>query len=357
MFRFSEESHAVRAESVGTDVTRSALASLRLAIKAYFETYYVCNKNNIILPASPSDPSDPFHEYEMDQIEALCNKLDYQEKYMQCIFHFHHFFELFLKDLLKTKHPYLALKLSLDSRNAELILNIINNRVTPEHVIHDNTVEFGLALDRVHSLRSNDSVANIIAQYKGTLEDLNLLRNRAWHRGLLILRIDALDTFISKNVFPLLLKLMETSNYKGKERYWKYNQADLDPIEKIVEHSTENYKALLFFKAYGNACYNLPSKFNLDLHDTLSKAKAIVDSIPNLELHECLVCKESTLLVSTEHDVDTDTEGRPVAAWWNTTAAECLNCRFTIYPDVGEPTEYGVGSQLLWETGSHSFDD
>lgn len=362
MFEFREDEHAVKAEKLfrrGVDggkienVTRSALASLRLAIKAYFETYYVCSRNNIVLSI---DPTHPFYDIERDHVKDLCNDLVYQEKYMQCIFHFHHFFELFLKDILKSKHPYLALKISLDSKNALNVLNIINNNVSAEDMMHDNTVEFELALSRVISLKDIDHVSNIIGRHITTLKSLNTLRNRAWHRGLLILRVTALDDLVSKNIFPLMLELFKVSSYKDTERYWKYRTTKIDPIDKIIEHSTINYKALMFFKAYGLACYNLPHRnWNLELDDTIRKAKAITDALHNLEVDECPVCEEETLLVSTEHDFDNDHEGNPVAGWWNTTAAECLNCRFLVYPDVGEPKDYGVGSKTLWANGSFDF--
>lgn len=362
-FQLNQDIHGVKVNTVKEDayVTKAALGSLRLALKAYFNTYYAAHRKQIIDDLSIS-PSHAFYETSIENIDRFCENIEYQELYMQTIFHFHHFFELLLKDILKSVHSLLDLKLSLEGSDSLKILDIIQNKKGVS-ISHENTVEFSNALDRVCNLIDKEDgvipiVVKTIKENKSTLSDLNLLRNRVWHKGIFVLRLTELDQFISQNILPLVLQVIQRTDYNNLEQYWKYANADLDPIKEIIKAGRNpiNYKRIAFFKTYGIACYNnSKSKENLSLvlNETLDKAKAIVKSLHDVELETCYVCKQKTLIVSTISDHEVDTDGTYLGAWWTTTAAECLNCRLSVYPDVGEPGRYGASRSKLWKSGDY----
>lgn len=337
------------------NVTKSALASLRLAIKSYFKTYQVASEKGVVKDMF-IDEVDAFYEFSMERIDMFCDNTDYQEVYLQCIFHFHHFFELLLKDVLASVHPKLAHKVKLDGDNSAIILDILLNK-NPLDLTEDNTAEFMTSLNRVINLmKLNDGtipiISKIVNDNKQTLVDLNQLRNRVWHKGVYLLRINELDQFISQNVLPLAIRCLKFSNYNELESYWKYKEASLllDPITEIIRSGQGriDYKRIAFFKACGLACYTMPA-WEFDVDQVEERAHAIVNAIPDMDVVTCFVCNKKTLLVSTETDFDTDEEGAPVSIWVKSIAAECLNCSLKILPDIGEPQSHGVDCNVIWK--------
>lgn len=362
-FHLDQKQHGVIVGAVKNrnHVTKSALASLRLAMKAYFKTYYICHKKNIIEEMNVTK-SNPFFDENQERTTELCENIEYQELYMQTVFHFHHFFELLLKDILTSVNKNLALKISLDGNDPLEILNILLN-TGKANISLDNTAEFICSLERVYKLKDYQDgpvpiVVKTIYDNQQTLRDLNLLRNRAWHKGIYVLRITELDQFVSQNVLPLVERVIRQTEYHELKTFWKYESAKLDPITQIISAGQSkpiNYKRIAFFKAYGLACYNYKKNWTLDLDDTCNKAKAIVNAIHDLTLETCCVCNEHTLIVSTFSDHEIDKEGTYLGAWWNTTAAECLNCGLSLFPDVGEPSKYGASNEKLWKSGDYEF--
>jgi len=363
-FQLDQTQHGVKVGAVKNrnHVTKSALASLRLAMKAYFKTYYICHKRNIIGQMNVMR-ENPFYDECQQSITDLCENIEYQELYIQTVFHFHHFFELLLKDILASVHKNLALKISLDGNDSVEILNILLNTGKAD-ISLDNTAEFNCALERVYKLKEYEDgpvpiVVKTIDDNKQTLKDLNLLRNRAWHKGIYILRITELDQFISQNVLPLVERVIQQTEYNKLQAYWKYTEGTkLDPIVQIIlagQSKPINYKRIAFFKTYGLACYNYKKTWNLELDETRKKTKAIVNAVHDLTLEKCYVCNENTLIVSTISDHETDQDGNLLNAWWNTTAAECLNCSLSLFPDVGEPKSYGVAIGKLWKSGDYEL--
>ena len=99
MFSYNPKIHGVMIGSVKNkeNITRSALASLKIAIRSYFNSYYVFNRHRVIQALYLDEDNDPFAEATKERLELLCSNTDYQEVYMQCIFHFHHFLNFSLR--------------------------------------------------------------------------------------------------------------------------------------------------------------------------------------------------------------------------------------------------------------------
>ena len=196
------------------NVTKSAFASLRIAVKSNFKTYQVASDKNVVKDMY-IEKDDPFYEYSMGRIEQFCeNKIT--RKYICNVYSISTIFSsYYLKDILGSVHPKLAYKVNLNGDNSAAILDILLNK-RPYDLQSDNTAEFMTSLNRVISLMKLEGdtssipvISKIINDNKQTLVDLNQLRNRVWHKGVYVLRLNELDQFISQNVFPLVIKCLQ----------------------------------------------------------------------------------------------------------------------------------------------------
>ncbi|WP_034757850.1 hypothetical protein [Rossellomorea vietnamensis] len=344
-FRFDSNIHGIQVNNVKQENgTNAAIASLRLALKNYFSTYQFSERITI-----------------QDNIEAaterhLASLLSYQEKYLQTIFHFHHFIELLIKDELRLINPILAVK--LDTDNGRNIMNLIKNK-TNSGSIGNRTVEFMVALKRLYSLADSEcKIGEIIKKHKRGLTDLNTLRNRAWHRGTFVLLYRELDRFIGTNILPCIIECMEYSIYKGSERFWKYKspKIDIDPIKKIIEATKKpeiNYSEVAFYKAIGLASYDIPLEFGTIgkryMQPSEKKAKALLGSGSDAdEVLECFVCGKQSLVSYREDDWDHDEQGQPINGWWRIYEVECQECHLRLDRHIGNPKKYGVEIPDLW---------
>ncbi|MBA4543958.1 hypothetical protein H1164_13800 [Thermoactinomyces daqus] len=335
------------------DKTKSAFVSLKLALKAYFST-------------------DIVHHHDLDGInvdtehdEYLTTLLRYQEIYLQTIFHFHHFFELLIKDTLRKVHPLLPVKLSkLDDKNSKKIIEVMNNT---RAIFRDETVEFSTALSRLVSLTRTDYNQPLCELFKNdynhrTLTFLNQCRNRAWHKGTWVLRYTELDKFIGQRVLPLVLEAINNSLYKGFERSWMYEKpiASIDPIQNIIDLTKKDqidYNQIALNKAIGRACYNIPKKGRMLFKSYkrskgVLKAKALIEESGDIyDIRECFVCGYESLILFKEEDWDYDDNGEMIDGWWKILMAECETCKLKIFDRFGEPSVYDSNIPKLWLGG------
>jgi hypothetical protein len=358
MFQLSENDGIRVTVDRHPNVTRTALTSLRTAIRSFFELYQVTHQQ--LKPETLSKKQKGKNrQLTEESITDLCRMIPYQEKYLQVIFHFHHFFELFAKDVLFSVHPSLGMKfkdINL-TNNSETILKILNGE-SVEAIVEKNTTEFTNAIERVITLPVGTSpVSEIFKRNKAILSQLNDLRNRAWHRGLYILKYPSLVQFIGTNIFPLMLECVETPHFSGLKHYWSYNNIHEghDPILKIMaacRANPVNFKQIAFYMAYGRACYNVPT-LSPKLHRLLKQPEARAKGIEShchgvKEVKKCFVCGTDSLVVYEDSDHEIDDNGDIIDAWWFTTNVECTFCELDLYHDAGDPHEYGLTDETLW---------
>jgi hypothetical protein len=343
-FRYNQREHGIQID-IGKreNATNAAFASLRIALKNYFSTYHVSERYISIKG----------NKIQREDEKRLAGYLSYQEKYLQTIFHFHHFLELLIKDELRLINPILAVKLETD--NGRFIMDLVNKGRNNSNLTNQ-TVEFMVAVKRLKSLaNSENKVADIVKKYDRVLTVLNTLRNRAWHRGTYVLLYSELDRFIGSNVLPCLLECIKFSVYQGSENYWKYKtpKINIDPINKIIQATSKesiNYSEIAFYKAVGLAAYNIPLE-----HKTLGdyikpserKAEALLGS-DGYEVLECFVCGKKSLVTYREDDLEYDDQHLPVNGWWRIYEVECEECGLKMNRSLGNPKEYGLDFPDLW---------
>lgn len=249
-----------------------AFLSLRVAIKAYFSTYNVIRNK--------FDPNDP----ELDKI--LEGNIRFCEAYAETIVHFQHFFELIIKDILRREHPLLASRIY---SHPTILYKILHNQpLTAEEEQKLQSVEFSDALKSLCELIKNKQIQGFqalqfIVEHKDTLEELNNLRNRVWHRGAFFLSYTNLDTFIGKFVLPVVDATNNLSAYKAIGFLWKYNHTDcgIDPVESIRLEYQRNQPPsvgkIALLKEIGRAAYINP------LHDKKVLEQERDDRIAKIE--------------------------------------------------------------------------
>lgn len=346
-FQYNPRQHGIQIERVKQEnTTNAAIASLRIALKNYFDTYNI-SRHYISIKGDTIQREDE---------NRLAGYLSYQEKYLQTIFHFHHFFELLVKDELRAINPILAVKLETD--NAKFIMDLIQRGIDSGN-INNHTVEFMVAVKRLKTLSNSEyKIANIIKKYFRVLSDLNSLRNRAWHRGTYVLVYSELDRFIGSNILPCVLECIENSKYNDTDKYWKYElpKINLDPIKMIIKATRKekiNFAEIAFYKAIGSAAYNIPIKFTtLGRYQNPSERKANALLMhEGYDVLECFVCGNESLVTYREDDWDYDENNHPINGWWRIYEIECEECGLKIDRNLGNPREYGVDIPDIWLGG------
>lgn len=351
MFKFDDARHGVRTHHIkNSSITEASITSLKIAITSYFETYKACS-----LLINLSQLGDPSNRAE-DEVAYYSS---YHQKYLQTIFHFHHFFELLTKDVLRTIDPLYAVK--VDTKDLK-VLNAIRNGNIVEDTLH--SVEFETAVQRVISLRGEKDAPPLTDVYtknvkQHTLDILNKLRNRAWHRGLFILRYSELDQFIVQNVLPLVNKVLSNSHYNDTAiwGYRKSTKLDFDPIKRLIDEGQKqniDYRRIAFYKAVGLASYKYSPygkriEFKRKAHSEEEADGLVKSGVEGAEeVRECFVCGKQSLVLFRNDDVDYDEYNNVLSAWWNIFKAECLECNLLLYNDVGNPREFGIEHEDIW---------
>lgn len=198
------------------------LNSLNIAIKSYFCSY-----------ASVREQFDKrtYHE---------TYSKDYYENFSETILHFHHFFELLLKELLKNEHKLLPIDITRESK--VLVKLITNKPLEDNEKLNNNTLAFKSLLDRTCKLISLEPNIHFgfIKNHKASLDLLNDIRNGIWHKGENMLKYEAYDYLIGKYILPLAVKFLECSNYMEKYKktqlwVFKENSIKINPLELIIK--------------------------------------------------------------------------------------------------------------------------
>jgi hypothetical protein len=241
------------------EVSDFAYLSLEIAFKAYSATY-----KSII------EKDDTFEKLLNDKLgNEDKDKLYTHEYTINCtetIIHLQHFFELMIKDSLRSEHELLA----TDAQEKPTLLYklIKSKELTIEEYQHQKTVEFEKALRRLCSLIDNgliDTQYHFINEYKEFLSELNGLRNRLLHRGIFVLRYEALDWLMIKFAVPLINELTERNAFVLKMIPYKWKPKPIDcginPFKELpncISNDTYDFKKVSLIKEMIRASYHNP---------------------------------------------------------------------------------------------------
>ncbi|MEW5124569.1 hypothetical protein AB1Y57_19455 [Citrobacter freundii] len=330
-----------------------AFISLRLALKAYFSTYRDLKLNLSSLNSNIFNIEDVDKNY----------SLSYYESCTETIVHFQHFFELACKHILKNEHPLLA---DVASKKAVVLSKLLKGEMLNE--IEDNSlqsIEFSEAISRLLELIKNESIndfklLNFILSGEEVLRTVNSLRNRIWHRGLFVLRYEALDELVCRFILPLVSEFLSLNVFYGNEINWKYKDlhCNVDPISELSNmnfNTAFELDKVAFLKEMGRAAYNNPlyetvlkrtGRQNFSsLFDNASIQKA--EDVANHELQKhhaelkaCPVCGVNSLILYPESDCEynNDNEVSNVITYiWKIT---CECCGFSLHNEFKNAKDY-----------------
>ncbi len=294
------------------------LNSLNIGLKSYFSSYKSISEN--------------FNERTYKHIYTR----RYYEEFSETILHFHHFFELILKDLLRKEEELLPLDITCDSyKITELIKKIpLSNDERMEFIQeitsskkkkkNFNTLTFNKLLNRTCKVIELKPEVNFkfIKEFQNELKELNSLRNKIWHQGKVMLKYEAFDFLIGQYILPLVKECLEVSEYKEKYRshkIWRFNKNSLEinPFEDIIEEFKNESPAIdkiAVLKELGRASYysHYGKGFGsiIDSRNESANQLAQAELENNLSTNEILKCPccAANSLVTYTHTEITDIE-------------------------------------------------
>ncbi len=335
-----------------SDVTL-AFVSLRIALSAYFSTY------------------KQLRDYKGRNPNDICNNLKYYELYTETIIHFQHFFELLIKDVLRSENELFAAKIGKAHGSSFEALVSVTKGLSISQTVLDNlfSIEFDEALKRLKHIIIVDTqkrkIQHAILSGKNEIETLTSLRNKTWHRGAYFLSLAQLDSFICKSILPVIIRIQKTNYYKNMIHYIPNTQkSDINVILELIScHKNGkhlNTSKISLLKEIGRSTYASPfsnyykaikkekkSKPKVLLIQgkpaRFSKASAWLRLFPDRDgeysakaiagekqshVTECPVCGQKSLLVLLEwSDYE---EGN----YSYVPEVECKTCTFNIHSDI-----------------------
>jgi len=331
-----------------------ALISLKIGFEAFYSTYQSVKRYLSIVETRPSQD-----DFDLDDTEMLIERLhisNYVKAYVETIFHFHHFIEVSIKEILRQAHPLLAS--TADRKHIILDKLLKKEEVTQTELEELYSLEYRYATERLYELIKERRIANhenmnFIISNKELLDQINKLRNRLVHRGTFVLRYPALDVLVGKHIFPFILKLLDLPIYKSNKFQWqsKLLHCQIDPIQKIIYEckvSKPNFSNLAFLKEMGRAAYKNPlmpkQKMVNDRRKEVIEERAKKElGIDNnaVDVIECPVCGANTLVRYWDWSPNDETQ--------EIFLLSCICCSFEINSELNKVSFKGFNIKPLWQ--------
>ncbi|QPA56120.1 hypothetical protein [Lysinibacillus sphaericus] len=337
---------------LGRDMDSIAFLSLKVALKSYFSTY----------KAMAYYGSQLFE----DKLESKSYSSEYIEQYTETIIHFQHFFELICKDILREKNELLVL--NIDNNNELLYKLVQGEEVQSEELVNIKTIEFDRTFNRLCDLISKGKFSDYAffneKKTKEALKQLNIMRNRIWHRGIYVMKYKDLDLFIVKYILPIVKEIISLDKYSKVSRFWIYRQKELrvDPLDEIIKICSNSDEQpsidhLAFLKEIGRAAYHNPHShgFGLIRSDIADRSKRIaINEIPHEDkedyLINCPVCGTDSLVKNLEYGDERDEYGQVTSGWTWIDNIKCYCCSFELQSSgMKNPNEYGYALPDFWQ--------
>ena len=326
--------------------TGFCLLSLKTALKSYFET----------LDSLGRGFGNPIRANLTDKVD-ISNKTEFYVKSAETILHFHHFFELLFKDILRRKHPLLS---NIASDNDVIFYKLLFNETLSEGIEGNlKTIEFDKTLKRFYKLLDVgvlDSKYDFLNTHRDTFNKLNILRNRLWHRGLYLLDYEGLDFFVGRFILPIVQELETKTDFLKSKEIWKYQKpkCNIDPINEITSEIHDDYKITVigFLKEIGRASYENPLRYDYvhglvdNQHYAIASSSADFQSkhYKKQSIRKCPVCGKNTLLIENHEDGGPEEEKKFLVE----IEARCTLCTFTLSNRFQVPPKYN-DKILIWK--------
>ena len=309
--------------------------SLSNAMRAYFRTSvdleYLMNAESINQSMS-QDSKDKHHSgsYATDASDAIT--------------HYHHFLELYLKNVLEQEHRLMAYDAS---KKPSILYKLVKGeQVNDDEVESLKMIEFGEAVERIAVLlRENklDQKYAFLASYIDVMKRVNTLRNRITHRGAFILRSQALDELFGAYLIPLAQQILPISDFSTILK-WNFNLCDnsIDPYGTIVNEykkTCPDKQNVHLMKLVGNAAYNneinpgldsILLQFNKEKREKAEKMAGAEERYLQSDRTKCPVCGCQTLVSVTDADEETDENDNTIGYQQYVESVHCHQCGFEL---------------------------
>lgn len=339
-----------------------ALISLKIGFEAYYSTYQSVKRHLSIVEVRPNKDEfdiwndDEENETNFNNAEKYFDSIhisNYAKAYIETIFHFHHFIEVSIKEILRQEHELLA---SVAGRKHVILHKLLKgDEVTVDERGNLNSLTSGEATERIIELINAQRIRNhenmkFIGEAK-FLKEIDTLRNRLVHRGTFVLRYTDLDIFVGKNIFPFVLKLLDLPIYKGNKLQWqaKLLHCQIDPIQKIIDEcnvSKPSFKKTAFLKEMGRAAYKNPlepkRKMRRDGVEEAMEERAAIEESNNheiIDIKNCPVCGVNSLIRYRTINSDNEEVG----------ALKCICCSFEIDSELNKVSLEGFDIKKYWQ--------
>ena len=309
--------------------------SLSNAMRAYFRTSvdleYLKNAESINQSMS-EESKDKHHSgsYATDASDAIT--------------HYHHFLELYLKDILVQEHKLMAYDAS---KKPSILYKLVKGeQVSDDEIESLKMIEFGEAIERIDVLlRENklDQKYAFLSAYIDVMKRVNTLRNRIAHRGAFILRSQALDELFGVYLIPLAKQILPISDFSTILK-WNFNLCNnnIDPYGTIVneyQQTCPNTLNVHLMKLIGNAAYNNEINPDLDniLHQFNKEKREKAENMAGAEERYlqsnrtiCPVCGCETLVSVKDTYDETDENDNTINSQPYVESVHCHQCGFEL---------------------------
>jgi len=349
------------------EVTTLALVSLKTALRAFFTTYA-----NVRPYWSSITKESEIPQEEADQ---TYRRSSYYENYVEAIVHFQHFAELSCLDLLRREHPLLTTSKSNDHVNLWKSIRDVNpdwNAIKKRGTANFETILWRLqTLIAVTEINLGEGTLTFFDdKQRDNLIKLREQRDHLLHRGVFILRYDALDQFIGQYILPFVIGITNLPFYSTKNYLWRYKKlackrkdgAIVDPLNSIFEVFSKGYdpKEVALYKEMGRAAYRNPlpqasqlkgfgsSTYRQIRPQAEKRAQSLALEYEAWDIRKCPVCDIKTLLLYGEIEVEGDDPLSPEKIYHFTNAAECTCCGFSIDKSIKNLKEYNIDEDDYW---------
>lgn len=329
--------------------------TLKLAFSSYFSTYQAMRMN--------------FNIYKEDR--SFLESQEYISLYISTIIHFQHFFELFIKSILRdidellviegVKDPYILYKL------------IRKEAIEPNEDININSIGFTRTMEVYKKLKKHKLIEekyHFLDEYKTEIKALNNLRNRILHRGLYVLPYKELDIFLVKRILPIIKEMQVLEDVKRNYKVWggKDLTCGINVLESLCNEGkkeTINHNNIALLKELGRTSYNNPlylekhgfgdigevlNRGIIQKYESIAMVDAKLEQIS--KVRNCPSCGLNTLVcyfdIEDEYE-QIDGEQCLTGYFHVFTEARCTCCTFTINQFIDEDTLSSyVGENDIW---------
>lgn len=341
-------------DATGHRLKDLALFSLRAGIRAYVSTYRSMRYSLHLFDGAQEQAAVDWNHHGT-----------YIEQCAEALLHLQHFAELSTKQFLFEAHPLLVS--SAATKPLVLYQLLKGEKIDESDLEALKWEEFSITIERLYALhdagRLEADISKVLTGAKGTLRELNTLRNRILHRGRFILRYDALDEFISGYALPFALSVVSLPKFAPLRSFWAPQplKCGLDPLLGLAQElagATYDIRKVAFLKELARAAYENPLNelrfFKHENEEAIARAETAAESHHQnpADVLECPVCGVKSLALF--DDVETEGEdpetGTYEKAWRYTYMAQCSCCSFEVTNDLKNPSEHGLPIPDLWSS-------